>query len=357
MRISLGLRALSRIFDDSGADTPARVIGICTFLVGLNALTWIGACAVFATRPLLMGTALLAYTFGLRHAVDADHICAIDNVTRRLMQEKKRPVALGFFFSLGHSTIVFALSLAIAVAAAGVKHAIPNLQSVGGVAGPALSAAFLFAIGVVNVIVLWDILKSLAAAKRGEIVSDEALENSLADRGLLSRLFRPMLAAVDASWKMYPIGVLFGLGFDTATEVGLLGIAAIEAAKGMPLWAIFIFPTLFTAAMSLVDTTDGILMLGAYGWAFVKPMRKLYYNMHITLLSALTALVVGGIELASIAGPRSADAGTMWGYVDGLNDNFGTVGLTIVAILLVSWGVCALVYRVRGRDGLDAIKQ
>lgn len=272
-------------------------------LIAANAIVWVLA-IVFLAPPhaLLLGTALLAYTFGLRHAVDADHISAIDNVTRKLMQDGNRPVAVGFYFSLGHSTIVVALTLAIILGAAAVKDRLPNLEGLGGFVGTGISAAFLFVIAAINAIVLIDIVRAIRKVRAGEPFCDRTLNESLEGRGLLGRIFRPLLRLVKRSRDMYLIGLLFGLGFDTATEVGLLGIAALETGKGLPIWAILVFPALFTAGMSLVDTTDGILMLGAYGWAFRDPARKLYYNLAITSASVLVAVLVGGIELASIAG-------------------------------------------------------
>jgi len=342
-----------RVFDDSAQDTRSKIIGIYAILVALNFAAWALAFAVFATRPILLGTALLAYTFGLRHSVDADHISAIDNVTRKLMQENKRPVAVGFFFSLGHSTIVVALSIGIAIAAATIKHSIPSLQNVGGLIGTSVSALFLFVIATINIFVLADIFRTFQSVKRGAAFDDQTLDEFLAQRGLMGRFFRPLLRVVGSSWRMYPIGVLFGLGFDTATEVGLLGIAAVEAGKGLPLLAIMIFPLLFTAGMCLIDTTDGILMLGAYGWAFVKPMRKLYYNMNITLVSVLVALVVGAVEALSIVSGQLDLKGTFWEAVGGLSSNFGTLGFIIVGIFIVSWGASTLVYRLRGYDNIE----
>src|ERR1700686_4506751 len=288
------------VFDDAAADVRAKIVAVYVLLVCATVVVWGLALTAFAARPLLLGTALLAYTFGLRHAVDADHISAIDNVTRKLMQEGKRPVSVGFFFSLGHSTIVVGLSIAIAVAATIITQTMPQLQTVGSVIGTSVSAAFLYLIALLNLLVLIEIAATFRRVRRGEPYCERTLDAFLADRGLMGRFFKPLLRGVGRSWHMYPIGVLFGLGFDTATEVGLLGIAAVEAGKGLPVYAILIFPLLFTAGMSLVDTTDGILMLGAYGWAFVKPMRRLYYNVVITLVSVLVALIVGAIEAASV---------------------------------------------------------
>src|SRR5438128_8088659 len=282
--------SFSHIFNDSSSDIRGKVIGIYVLLIAFNISAWGLAIAGFAVQyPALLGTALLAYTFGLRHSVDADHISAIDNVTRKLLQENKRPVAVGFFFSLGHSTIVVALSIAIAIAAAFIQSDIPGFKSAGGLIGTSVSALFLYLIAIINILVLWEVFQAFQKVKRGEEYNDQTLDEFLNQRGLMGRFFRPLLKMVDKSWKMYPVGVLFGLGFDTATEVALLGIAASQAGKGLPIAYILIFPVLFTAGMCLMDTTDGILMLGAYGWAFVKPIRKLYYNLNITLISVLVS--------------------------------------------------------------------
>jgi nickel/cobalt transporter (NiCoT) family protein len=329
-----------------------KIFGIYAFLLAFNAGAWTLALWAFWSRPTLLGTALLAYTFGLRHAVDADHISAIDNVTRKLMQERKRPVSVGFFFSLGHSTVVVALSFAIALAAAVVKGHLPTLQRAGELVGTSISAGFLLLVAAINMVVLVDIAAALGKARRGQVYEDRTLDAMLNQRGLVGRFFRPLLRIVDRSWKMYPIGVLFGLGFDTASEVALLGIAAVEAGKGLPVFDIMLFPLLFTAGMSLLDTTDGILMLGAYGWAFVKPVRKLYYNTVITLVSVLVALVVGGIEAAGVLADRLALNGGVWDTIRGASDNFGTLGFIIVGVFAASWILSVALYKVLGYDEL-----
>jgi high-affinity nickel-transport protein len=330
-----------------------NVLRIYGVLIALNVLAWALAFAAFGKHPVLLGTALLAYTFGLRHAVDADHISAIDNVTRKLMQEGRRPVAVGFFFSLGHSTIVIALSVAIAVAAAVVKRDLPGLQSAGGLIGTSVSAAFLLSVAAINVVVLAGIFRTFQEVRRGGAYRSQSVDAMLDARGLMGRFFRPLLKLVDRSWKMYPAGLLFGLGFDTATEVGLLGIAAVEAGKGLPVYDILIFPLLFTAGMSLLDTTDGVLMLGAYGWAFVKPMRKLYYNVMVTLVSVLVALVIGGIEALGVVATQLKLGGGVWDAVNWSSGHFGALGFVIVGIFIASWGVSTILYRMNRYDELD----
>jgi high-affinity nickel-transport protein len=300
-----------------------------------------------------LGTALLAYSFGLRHAVDADHIAAIDNVTRKLMQDGKRPVAVGFMFSLGHSTIVVLGSAAIAGAALALQHRLDAFRNVAGVIGTLVSAFFLFAIALVNLIVLRSIYRTFVRVRRGEPYVEEDLDLLLGSRGLLSRVFRPMFRMITRSWHMYPLGVLFGLGFDTATEIGLLGVSATEASKGLPFWSVLVFPVLFAAGMSLIDTTDNILMLGAYGWAFVKPIRKLYYNITITSISVVVALVVGGIEALGLLAGHFHLTGMFWDGVVKLNDHFGTLGYFIVGLFALSWIVSIAVYKWRRFDELE----
>jgi high-affinity nickel-transport protein len=345
------MSGFSRVFNDHSRDLRGKIIGIYILLIVFNIVAWALAIAGFAIQyPALLGTALLAYTFGLRHAVDADHISAIDNVTRKLLQENKRPVAVGFFFSLGHSTIVVALSIAIAVAATFIQSSIPGLKNAGGLVGTSVSATFLYLIAFINLLVLWEIFQAFQKVKRGEDYNDQTIDEFLNQRGLMGRFFRPLLKVVDKSWKMYPVGVLFGLGFDTATEVGILGIAAVEAGKGLPIFYILIFPALFTAGMCLLDTTDGILMLGAYGWAFVKPVRKLYYNLNITLVSVLVALVVGTIEVLSIIATQFNLSGGIWDSVSTLD--FGLLGTIIIGIFIVSWVISTIIYKVRKYDDI-----
>src|SRR5438270_1373060 len=352
MSSNFSVSALSRVFNDSSHDIRGKVIGLYILLIGFNVAAWALAFAGFAIQyPALLGTALLAYTFGLRHSVDADHISAIDNVTRKLMQENKRPIAVGFFFSLGHSTIVVLLSIFIAIAAAFIQTAIPTLKSAGGLIGTSVSALFLYLIAFINLLVLWEIFQTFQKVTRGEEYNEQSLDEFLNQRGLMGRFFRPLLRIVDTSWKMYPVGVLFGLGFDTATEVGILGIAAVEAGKGLPVWAILIFPALFTAGMCLLDTTDGILMLGAYGWAFVKPIRKLYYNLNITLISVLVAFVVGTIEVFSIIAVEFHLSGGIWDSLGNLD--FGVLGSIIIGIFLVSWVVSTIIYKVKKYDDIE----
>ena len=345
--------SLKNSWNDSPINLRRKITNIYTFLILSNIAAWMAALFVFHDFPLLIGSSVLAYSFGLRHAVDADHIAAIDNVTRKLMQEDKKPIAVGFFFSLGHSTIVALLTIAIALTAGNIQQNMPQFKEVGGLIGTSVSALFLLFIAALNMVILWDVFKTFQSVKKGGYYNENSLNELLDQRGLLGRFFRPLFKLIDQSWKMYPLGVLFGLGFDTATEVGLLGLSANQASAGLPIWSIIIFPALFTAGMCLIDTTDGILMLGAYSWAYVKPIRKLYYNLTITLVSVLVALLVGGIEALGIIGGKLGLQGGFWDFIGEVSENFGAVGYCIVGIFLVSWAVSTIVYRLKKYDEIE----
>jgi len=346
-------RFLRSLVSDEPASTKARVIALYILLAAFNLAAWCWAFMAFHRFPVLLGTAFLAYSFGLRHAVDADHIAAIDNVTRKLMQQGKRPVVVGLMFSLGHSTIVIVGSIAIAATALALQHRIDAVREIGGVIGTLVSALFLFGIALVNLIVLRSVLRSFMRVRRGEPYVEEDFDLLLGSRGFLSRLFRPMFNLIRCSWHMYPLGLLFGLGFDTATEIGLLGISAAEASKGLSLWSVLVFPVLFAAGMSLIDSTDNILMLGAYGWAYVKPIRKLYYNITITAVSVVVAFAVGGIEALGLWSGRLHPKGLFWDMINTLNGNFGLLGYGIVGLFVLSWIVSIAVYKWRRFDFLE----
>jgi high-affinity nickel-transport protein len=339
---------------DNGSGLRGRIAGLYGILIAANLLAWLWALLAFHDHPVLLGTALLAYSFGLRHAVDADHIAAIDNVTRKLMQEGKRPIAVGFFFSLGHSTIVVLATLAIAATAQAFGHELASLHAAGGVIGTLLSSLFLLAIAAMNIVILAGVYRAFRRVRAGEPFVEEDLNALLAGRGLLARIFRPLFAMIGRSWHMYPLGFLFGLGFDTATEIGLLGLSAAAASRGLSIWSILVFPALFTAGMSLIDTTDNLLMLGAYGWAFIKPIRKLFYNMTITAVSVVVALIVGGVEILGLIAARLHLAGGFWGFIGALNENFGALGYVIIGIFAASWIVSAAIYRIKRYDEIEA---
>ena len=343
------------LFDDRGVTLHLKVIALYAILATANLLAWAWAFAAFHGNALLLGTALLAYGFGLRHAVDADHIAAIDNVTRKLMQEGKRPIGVGFFFALGHSTVVIIAVAVIAVTASTLQDRFPGLLAVGGVIGTTVSAGFLFIIAMINLMVLVGVYRLFQRVRRGGTYVEDELNVFLAQRGLFGRLFRRLFRLIGRSWHMYPLGFLFGFGFGTATEIALLGISAAEAVQGISVWSILVFPALFTAGMSLVDTTDGVLMLGAYGWAFVNPIRKLYYNLTITGVSVVVALAIGSIETLGLVADELGLDGGIWNVVNAANDNFGALGYAIIGVFVASWLISLVVYRVMGYDKLNAL--
>jgi nickel/cobalt transporter (NiCoT) family protein len=330
--------------------TRGKVVAMYIALLLINVFAWGWAYAVLRTSPALVGAAFLAYSFGLRHAMDADHIAAIDNVTRNLMNDGKRPVSVGFFFALGHSLTVVVGAVVVALATKALAHHFDAFRQTGAIIGSVVSASFLLAIGAVNLVLLADLARAFRRTRSGrtQAVGDPRLLQF--DGSLLARIFKPLFRLVRSSWLMLPLGMLFGIGFETATEVALLGTSASQASEGLSMWTILVFPCLFAAGMLTIDTTDGILMLGAYGWAFVKPLRKLYYNLTITLISTVVALLIGGIEALGIAGQVLSLSGPFWQFVDTLNDNFGALGYAIVGIFIVGWIVSALLYKIKGYD-------
>jgi nickel/cobalt transporter (NiCoT) family protein len=332
-----------------------RLGALAGFVLGLHAIGF-GTLLIFvAPRHFSLGHAgafglglgITAYTLGLRHAFDADHIAAIDNTTRKLMGEGQRPLGVGFFFSLGHSTIVFALALALALGlralGSQVSHSGSALHQLTGLVGTSVSGAFLYLIAAINAVILVGIAKACARVRAGERLDQAELERLLGSRGLINRIVAPVSARVRASWHMYPLGMLFGLGFDTATEVALLFLAAGAASSGLPVYAIMCLPVLFAAGMSLLDTIDGSFMNFAYGWAFSRPARKLYYNLVITGLSVAVALLVGSIELLSIATSQLGLRGGLWAWISSVDLN--TVGFVIVGLFVLIWALALAVWR------------
>jgi len=312
-----------------------RLSGFGSGVLLLHLLGW-GLFVFYARHdPALAGVGTLAYTFGLRHAFDADHIAAIDNTTRKLLQDGDRPLGTGFFFSLGHSTIVFGLATGLALASKAVGARLPGLQSAGGIVGVSVSGCFLLLIGMLNLAVLLDVLGVARRLRRGSFDAQE-LESALARQGLLSRtLLRRIGDRIDASWKMYPVGVLFGLGFDTATEIGLLALAAGVATHHVPFLAVISLPLLFAAGMSLLDTIDGAFMSSAYAWAFASPVRKVYYNITVTGLSVAVALVIGTVELLQVTAARLSLGGGFWTFLAALD--FGNLGYVVVGMFALTW--------------------
>jgi nickel/cobalt transporter (NiCoT) family protein len=330
-----------------------RLGGMITVVVALNAIGWFIIIALVAPHHYVLGqktfgvgVGLTAYTLGMRHAFDADHIAAIDNTTRKLMSEGKRPLSVGFWFSLGHSSIVFALSfllsLGVKALVGPVKNDNSGLHHYTGLIGTSVSGTFLFAIAAINVVILVGILKVFRDMRRG-VYDEETLEEHLNNRGLMNRILRPIMKSVNRPGQMYPVGVLFGLGFDTASEVALLVLAAAGAAGALPWYAILALPILFAAGMCLFDTIDGTFMNFAYGWAFSEPVRKVYYNITITGLSILVAFVIGGVELLGLMSQQLGLDGGFWTYLQ--NANINTLGFVIVGLFVGTWAVALAVWK------------
>ena len=344
---------IPEIFDDKPGALGAKTAFLYCILVSANVLAWLWAFVQFRDQPVLLGTASLAYTFGLRHAVDPDHIAAIDNVTRKLMQEGKRPISAGFFFALGHSTVVIIASLLVALSVGALEANFAWFKAMGGAIGTGVSATFLLVIALINALILISIYRAFAALRRGERVTEQALHDLLSRQGFLSRILRSLFGIIRRSWHMYPLGFLFGLGFDTASEVGLLGVSAAQGSAGLPIWSLLIFPALFTAGMSLIDTTDGVLMVQTYGWAFIKPVRKLYYNLTMTLISIVVALLIGGAEALGLLSNKLGLEGGFWEAIDQVNASFGLLGYLIVGVFAAGWIISVLIYKIQGLDQVE----
>ncbi|MGE5539384.1 MAG: HoxN/HupN/NixA family nickel/cobalt transporter [Gemmatimonas sp.] len=346
------MRTFLSLFDDQAHGVRRKGVGIYALLVLANMLAWGWALVEFGDRPALLGTALLAYIFGLRHAVDADHIAAIDNVVRKLMHTGKRPIGVGFFFSLGHSTVVVLAVVAIAATAAALQTRFAEFKDVGGVIGTSVSAAFLLILALANLLILRGVWRSFQTVRRGGNLDADDLDLLMSKSGFFARIFRPLFRTVTRSWHMYPLGFLFGLGFDTASEIGLLGLSAVEAAQGLSIWSVLVFPALFTAGMALVDTMDSGLMVGAYGWAFVNPVRKLWYNLTITAVSVVVAVLIGGIEALGLISEKLQLEGAVWALIDELNEDLASFGFVVIGVFAVSWIASVLIYRWKRFDQL-----
>ena len=308
--------------------------------------------AVAAGQPTILALGGLAYTFGLRHAFDADHISAIDNTTRKLLQDGRKPVGVGFFFSLGHSTVVFIIAAALGLTVKWIVDGVAGnggqLRSIGGMLGTVVSGGFLVLIGVLNLVILLDIVRVYRRLKAGGY-DDQSLELDLTAGGVMSRIFGRLFRVIRHSWQMYPIGFLFGLGFDTASEVAILAISAGAAAKGLPFVAVIALPLIFAAGMSLMDTADGAFMAKAYSWAFTSPIRKVFYNLTMTSLSVFVALFIGGIELMQALIRAFGLKGGVFGAIAGF-DLIGRAGYFIVAAFVVAWAAALLIYKARRID-------
>jgi len=344
------LALLKTAVDDASANARARIVALFSFLLAFNGLAWSSAIIALADRPALLGTALLAYVLGLRHAVDADHIATIDNVVRKLMQEGKRPLAVGLFFSLGHSLSIALAVAAIAATAFALQGRFEQFKAVGSIIGTGASAFFLLAIAAINLVILRHVWRSFQRARRGENVAEQELDLLLSGRGLIARMLRPLFRMVTASWQMFAVGILFGLGFDTATEISLFTVAAGQASGGLSFTTVMIFPALFTAGMTLVDTADSVLMVGAYGWAFLNPIRKIWYNLTITAISVVVALLIGGIEALGLIADKLKLEGVFWDAVSDINGSLANFGYLVVGVFLLSWALSFAIYRLKGLE-------
>ena len=350
-----GSSGSSRWMRISRALTPAewrRAAGLATVIAGLHVVGFGLLIALVAPRHLQIstgafgiGVGITAYTLGMRHAFDADHIGAIDNTTRKLMSEGQRPLSVGFFFSLGHSTVVFLLAAGFAIGIKGLSGDVSDdgsaLHQATGLIGPAVSGTFLCLIGILNLMVLVSIVRIFLRMRQGEF-DERLLERQLDSRGLMNRFYGRATQAVKKPWHMYPVGFLFGLGFDTATEIALLATAGAAAAGGLPFYAILCLPILFAAGMSLLDTIDGAFMNFAYGWAFSRPVRKIFYNITITALSVAVALVIGSVELLAVFADKFSLSGGVWDFASNLDLNL--VGYCIVGLFVATWAIALAIW-------------
>jgi high-affinity nickel-transport protein len=328
------------------AKEKAKIGTVYGVIAAITVSLFILAIFVGYKYALLAGLGLVCYIYGLQHAVDADHIAAIDNTTRKLLQQDKRPSTVGTWFSLGHSTIVLALFVALVVATNLIKGAIPGLQAGGNILGTWISGVFLFLIGTMNVFIVLGVYRTFKDLKTGKIAEIDV--NNSINKSLAGKAFQRLFKFINEPWQIYPIGVLFGLGFDTATQVALFAIGTALAVTGVPTVYYLVLPFLFTAGMVTVDTTDGVLMRCAYGWAFLKPMRKLFYNMTITIISVMVAFIIGGIEVAQVVSTQVGLTTGFWGSLQNLD--FSLIGYTIIATFLVSWTIALAYYKHKGFD-------
>ncbi|MBB6672770.1 HoxN/HupN/NixA family nickel/cobalt transporter [Cohnella nanjingensis] len=321
--------------------------GYLVVILALHVVGMLGLLTAARHDAAFWSVGLLAYTLGLRHAFDADHIAAIDNTVRKLVEQKRSPLGVGFYFSLGHSSVVFLMVLAIAFSVHWIQDRMPQMGEIGGVIGASVSGLFLVVIGALNLIVLLQLLPLFRRLREGRLQEDQ-LEALLNARGLFARILKPLFRFVSRSWHVYPLGFLFGLGFDTATEIGLLAISATAAQGTMPIFGIISLPLLFAAGMSLMDTADGMFMTNAYRWAFATPLRKLYYNVTVTSVSVAAALVIGIVELAQVLGDQAKTKGPLLAWIDGIA--FDQVGYALVVLFALAWTVSILAWRRRRRQ-------
>ena len=325
-----------------------KIATLYSLIVVATISGFIASTIIGKLSALLAGLGVIAYVFGLRHGVDADHIAAIDNTTRKLMQENQHPFTVGLWFSLGHSTIVVGLIVALIFATRTIIGHIPILESGGAIIGTTVSGVFLWLMGIVNLVIVLNIYRIFKELKNGKLNQTE-LESLLDNRGFLNRYFRPLFRIVKRPWQIYPIGVLFGLGFDTATEIALIAISVgIGVSSSVPVWMILVLPFMFTCGMVLIDTTDGLTMAAAYGWAFLNPIRKVYYNLTVTVISVLVALAIGTAELLQVIASELRLTGAFWNLLNELD--FETIGFGIIIIFLASWLLSVAVWKYRRFD-------
>lgn len=353
MSVTFAPTVRNRVRETFSPAERRSLTGMFSFIAFLHLLGW-GLLILASSQHyqlhsksvLGIGTGVLAYTLGMRHAFDADHIAAIDNTTRKFMSEGKRPMSVGFFFSLGHSSVVFTLTLLLGIGAHALGNQVRNTHSAlhhyGGLVGTIVSGSFLYLIAILNLVILVSIVKLFVQMRQGRF-DDSELEKHLNSRGFMMRFFGPIARSIDRPGKMYPLGILFGLGFDTATEVAFLVLAGTSVASGLPLWAILSLPILFAAGMSLLDTIDGSFMNFAYGWAFSKPVRKVYYNITITGLSVVVALYIGTLEIMQVLANQLNLTGGIWSYAG--NFNINSAGFTIVALFVAIWAFALLYWK------------
>jgi len=324
----------------------AKIGAIYAVLAVVTVVLILVATTIGYKYSILAGVGLVSYVLGLRHAVDADHIAVIDNTTRKLLQQGKRPVTVGTWFSLGHSTVVIALTAALVLLTRAVVNALPAFKSGGAIIGTSISGAFLFIIGLVNVLIVLDVYKTFKGLKEGKLTGAQ-LDDALNKNSFMTKTFGKLFKIVNEPWQIYPVGILFGLGFDTASQIALIAIT-IGVAGTVPFWYVLMMPLLFTAGMVTIDTSDGISMRCAYGWAFLKPIRKIYYNLTITIISVLVAFAIGGIELIQVVASEVGWTTGFWGFLSNLD--FETMGYAIIAIFLISWLVAMAYYRYKGYE-------
>jgi high-affinity nickel-transport protein len=325
-----------------------KIVFLYSLIVVATISGFVASTIIGKLSTLLAGLGVITYVFGLRHGVDADHIAAIDNTTRKLMQENQHPFTVGLWFSLGHSTIVVGLIVALVFATRTIIGHIPILETGGAIIGTTVSGIFLWLIGIVNMVIVLSIYRIFRELRNGKLNQAE-LESLLDNRGFLNRYFRPLFKIVKRPWQIYPIGVLFGLGFDTATEIAVIAISVgVGVSSSVPVWMILVLPFMFACGMVLIDTTDGLTMRVAYGWAFLNPIRKIYYNLTVTVISVLVALAIGTAELLQVIANELKLTGVFWNLLSDLD--FETIGFGIIIIFLASWLLSVAVWKYRRFD-------